>query len=93
MAVDEIALALADAGRDVLVVDLGLDGPSFQKPFQYQPDEGIVDMALFGTSAGAALRKTPHERIRVVRSIPRRSSRRRNWRRSSRRSGSSGARS
>ncbi len=66
IAVEEIALALAESGREVLVIDLGLDRPTFQKPFQYQPDEGIVDMALFGTSAGAALRKTPHERIRIV---------------------------
>jgi Mrp family chromosome partitioning ATPase len=66
MAAQEVVLALAEAGRDVLLIDLDLDHPTFAKPFQYQPDEGIVDMALFGTSAGAALRKTPHERVRVV---------------------------
>jgi hypothetical protein len=66
LALEEIAFALAAVEQEILVVDLDLDRPTFPKPFQYQPDEGIVDMALYGTSAGAALRKTPNDRVRVV---------------------------
>ncbi len=66
LAVQEIAFALSAAEQEILVVDLDLDHPTFPKPFQYQPDEGIVDMALYGASPGASLRKTPHDRVRVV---------------------------
>jgi Mrp family chromosome partitioning ATPase/cell division protein FtsN len=66
LAVAEIAVGLAEQGREVLVIDADIVRPLFGKPFQYQPDEGLVDMVMFGTSAGAAIRKTPHERVRVL---------------------------
>lgn len=66
VAIAQIARTLARAGRDVLVVDASVATPFLTKPFQYQPDEGLVDMVLFGTSPGAAIRKTASDKIRVL---------------------------
>jgi hypothetical protein len=61
-----IVRAFAEAGREVLLIDADVSRPLLAKPFQYQPDEGLVDMVLFGTSAGAAIRRTATDKIRVL---------------------------
>ncbi len=66
VAIAQIARTLARAGRDVLVIDASVARPLLTKPFGYQPDEGLVDMVLFGTSPGAAVRKTASDKIRVL---------------------------
>ncbi|MFN0150596.1 MAG: tyrosine-protein kinase family protein, partial [bacterium] len=66
VAIAQIARTLARAGRDVLVIDASVARPLMSKPFGYQPDEGLVDMVLFGTSPGAAVRKTASDKIRVL---------------------------
>lgn len=61
-----LAKAAAQKRVDVLVVDASFDGPSLAKPFPYQPDEGLADMILWGSSLQATLRKTQNERIQIV---------------------------
>ncbi len=63
-----VGLARAAAGRNVrtLLVDALLDQPTLAKPFPYQPEEGLVDMVLWGASVQATLRKTRDEHIQLI---------------------------
>ncbi|NNE08266.1 MAG: hypothetical protein HKN20_06855, partial [Gemmatimonadetes bacterium] len=61
-----LARAAAEKKIDVLAVDASFEEPSLAKPFPYQPDEGLADMILWGSSLQATLRKTQNERIQVV---------------------------
>lgn len=61
-----IANRAAGRGMEVLLVDASLAAPVLPKPFPYQPEEGLVDMVLWGASIQATLRKSREERIRVI---------------------------
>ncbi len=63
-----IALARALASRAVstLLVDACLEEAALAKPFSYQPDEGFVDMVLWGASVEATIRKSADEQIRFI---------------------------
>ena len=61
-----MAQAAAERGIEVLLADASFEEPVLAKPFPYQPSEGLSDMLFWGTSSRAALRKTRHERIRVI---------------------------
>ncbi len=62
-----VGLARAAMKRSkVLLVDACFDEPALQKPFPYQPDEGLTDMVLWGSSVEATLRKTSDDRMQVI---------------------------
>jgi len=60
------ARAASARGMETLLLDASVDAPVLDKPFPYQPEEGLVDMVLWGSSLHAVLRKTRDERIRLV---------------------------
>lgn len=66
--ISAVGLARAVAGRNIrsLLVDASILEPTMSKPFPYQPDEGLVDMVLWGSSIQAALRKTKDEQIQFI---------------------------
>ncbi|RPJ44409.1 MAG: hypothetical protein EHM19_06815, partial [Candidatus Latescibacterota bacterium] len=61
-----LARVAAARGTRVLLADLSVDSPVLAKPFPYQPEEGFVDMVLWGSSYPAVLRKSRNERIGIV---------------------------
>jgi hypothetical protein len=62
----ELAAWLGDRGTEVTVVDGSVESPAVSKPMREDGDEGLVDVALFGVSPEAAMRRTLAPGVSVV---------------------------